>query len=156
MSDQKESDFEKFKLILDLWKSENPIKTNKLQVLLLVNGIIISVAQLTGGFTHKNWVLCAAGSGLSLIWLLSIGRTVFFQNVWQVELGRLANEYQDDPRFQVLNTQVTEKSPSIGVWTRAIGSVSSKFYLLVSPLIFFLGWLILLFMVLSSGAQVGP
>ncbi|WDE03087.1 hypothetical protein SG34_016825 [Thalassomonas viridans] len=156
MSDNTENDFEKFKLILDLWKSENPIKTNKLQVLLLVNGIIISVAQLTGGFIYQNWVLCAAGAGLSLIWLLSIGRTVFFQNVWQVELDRLANQYTADPRFQVINTQETEKSPNIGAWTRALGSVSSRFYLLGSPLIFTVGWLVLLFIVLSNGSPTTP
>ena len=146
------NDFEKFKLILELWKSENPIKTNKLQVLLLVNGIIVSVMQLSGGFVYNNWALCAAGAGLSAVWLMSIGRTVFFQNVWQVELDRLATAHFNDVRFQVLCTQETERSPSIGAWTRALGSVSSKFYLLGTPLIFSIGWLVILFNVLSNGS----
>ena len=33
---------DEYKLILDLWKSESPIKTNKLQVLLATNSILVT------------------------------------------------------------------------------------------------------------------
>ena len=37
-----EHDYEAYKHLLDLWKSENPIKTNKLQVLLAINGLLVT------------------------------------------------------------------------------------------------------------------
>ena len=81
MTDNEEtkSDFEAFAMLLDLWKSENPIKTTKLQVLLAVNGILLSVAQLNGGLVSENLPIFLAGFVLCLVWTLSIGRTCLFQ-----------------------------------------------------------------------------
>ena len=137
-----EKDYEAYKAYLDLWKSENPIKTNKLQVLLVVNGLLVSAVQVAGGFNPENWFLFLAGAVLSFVWVLSIGRTSFFQKVWQIKVNEIASkqEYQDDPRFNILNTTDAEKeAPG---WLRFLGSVSSKYYLLGAPLLFSFLWFV--------------
>lgn len=149
MTDE-EKDYEAFKAYIDLWKSENPIKTNKLQVLLVVNGLLVSAVQVAGGFKPDNWFLFLAGSVLSFIWVLSIGRTSLFQKVWQIKVNRIASkkEYTDDPRFRILNT--TDEEKEAPVWLRALGSVSSKYYLLGAPLLFSFLWFMALLYVLTA------
>jgi len=44
-----EKDYESYKQLLDLWAKENPIKTNKLQVLLVVNGLLLSAISGSEG-----------------------------------------------------------------------------------------------------------
>lgn len=87
---QGETDYVAYKAYVDLWSAENPIKTNKLQVLLVVNGLLVSALQLGGGFTLANWPIFLAGSLLSAIWILSIGRTSLFQKAWQIKALELA------------------------------------------------------------------
>ena len=53
--DDEQKDFEAYKRYVDLWASENPIKTNKLQVLLVVNGLLVSALQVNGGVAVVNW-----------------------------------------------------------------------------------------------------
>jgi len=139
-----EKDYEAYKDYLELWKSENPIKTNKLQVLLIVNGILVSAIQIAGGFKTDNWFLFLAGAVFSFIWVLSIGRTSLFQKVWEIKAKSIAEkeEYKDDPRFQAFNTEAQEKEAPF--WLRIFGCVSSKYYLIGAPLLFSLIWLVLL------------
>ena len=47
--DTEEKDYEAFKTYVQLWSRENPIKTNKLQVLLVVNGLLVSALQVGEG-----------------------------------------------------------------------------------------------------------
>lgn len=146
-----EKDYAAYKSYLDLWKSENPIKTNKLQVLLVVNGLLVSAVQIAGGFQPKNWFLFLAASVFSFIWVLSIGRTSLFQKLWLLKVNELAAkpEHADDPRFRILDTSDVEKdAPG---WLRALGGVSSKYYLLGAPLLFSLVWLVTLLVVLIAG-----
>ncbi|HLP46599.1 MAG TPA: hypothetical protein VK469_11655 [Candidatus Kapabacteria bacterium] len=140
MTDE-EKDYETFKTYIDLWKSENPIKTNKLQVLLLVNALLVSTAHFAGGFKPGNWFLFLAGFIFSFIWLLSLGRTSLLQKVWQVKAIKIASkkEYTGDPRFTILNTTAAEKETP--VWLRALGGMPSKYYLLGAPLLFSIFWL---------------
>jgi hypothetical protein len=149
MTDE-EKDYEAFKTYVDLWKSENPIKTNKLQVLLVVNGLLVSTANVAGGFKPENWVLFFAGAVFSFIWLISIGRTSLFQKVWQIKAKKIASkkDYTDDPRFRILNTTAEEKEAP--VWLRALGGVPSKYYLLGAPLLFSFLWLAALLYVLIA------
>jgi hypothetical protein len=145
---KEEKDYEAFKSYVELWKSENPIKTNKLQVLLIVNGLLISAMQVAGGFTPKNWMLFLAGAVFSLIWVLSIGRTSLFQKAWQIKAKAIASkrQYRNDPRFRILDTDAAErKAPP---WLRALGSVSSKYYLLGAPVLFSILWIAALLYVL--------
>lgn len=133
------SDAEAFVMLLDLWKGENPIKTTKLQMLLAVNGILISVVQLNDGFVSKNLPLCLAGFALCLVWTLSIGRTCLFQRAWKIKMSKLAAQHPGDHRFEVLDTDAAKREAPL--WLRAFGGVSSKYYLLASPFVFAVGWL---------------
>jgi hypothetical protein len=146
-----ERDYEAYKTYLELWKSENPIKTNKLQVLLVVNGLLVSAVQIAGGFEKKNWFLFLAGCVFSLIWVLSIGRTCFYQKVWQLRIKRIETraDYARDPRFGILDiTDVENDAPT---WLRVLGGVSSKYYLLGAPVLFSLVWLgVLLYVLLAK------
>jgi hypothetical protein len=150
-----EKDYEAYKAYLNLWLSENPIKTNKLQVLLVVNGLLVSTLQVTGGFTPDNWFLFVAGATFSLIWILSMGRTSLFQQVWQIKANDIAARpaYGADPRFQILNTTAAEgRAPR---WLRRLGRTSSKYYLLGAPILFAACWSIaLIYVLLFKGA--GP
>ncbi len=147
---EEEKDYEAYKAYIDLWRSENPIKTNKLQVLLIVNGLLVSAVQFAGGFNPKNWFLFLAGAILSFIWVLSIGRTSLYQKIWQIKVNRIASkmEYKDDPRFKILNTIDEERDAP--VWLRAFGSIPSKYYLLGAPLLFSFLWFVTLLYVLTT------
>lgn len=135
-------DYETYKMLLDLWQSENPIKTNKLQILLLANALLISAAAVSGGFRRELWYLYAAGAVFCVIWLFSIGRTSLFQDVWQARLLELQRKYPDDPRFSVLATEAPKKQARR--LTRTFGAVPSRWYLLYAPLAFAIAWLVIL------------
>ncbi|MFL6623727.1 MAG: hypothetical protein ACJ8KA_14030 [Sulfurifustis sp.] len=139
---QVERDYETYKLLLGLWQSENPIKTNKLQVLLAVNALLVSAVQLSGGFTRDNWFLYLAGAVFSAIWTFSIGRTSLFQDVWQAKMRAIAQRYPQDSRFAILQTEDALKQARR--WVRLFGSVPSRWYLLFSPFVFALAWLAIL------------
>lgn len=144
-----ERDYETYKLLLGLWQSENPIKTNKLQVLLAVNAILVSAVQLSGGFTTENWFIYLAGAVFSLIWTFSIGRTSLFQDVWQAKMRALQDRYPYDPRFAILETGGALKQARR--WVRLFGSVPSRWYLLFSPFVFALAWIAILIVTQSRG-----
>lgn len=137
-----ERDYETYKTLLGMWGSENPIKTNKLQVLLAVNALLVSAISISGGFTHDKWPLYAAGALFNLIWTFSIGRTALFQSVWQMKVKELSDRYPEDPRFQVLETDEYEKKAK--PLLRILGGISSRYYLLYSPFGFALVWIAIL------------
>ena len=138
-----DTDLEIYKQLLDLWAKENPIKTNKLQVLLVVNGLLLTAVNVSGGFIEKNWPVYLGGAVFSLIWVISMGRTSLFQKVWQVKLNRLAAEHASDDRFQIhkATKEVIQKIPG---FLRIVGGVPSKYYLIGAPFLFCLCWLGLL------------
>ena len=135
-----EKDLQAYQMLLDLWSQENPIKTNKLQVLLAVNGLLVSAATVANGQTDARIPLFVAGVVFNLVWLLSIGRTSLYQELWQAKLERLAAAHPDDPRFQVRVVDPRDASPFL----RRIGGVSSKWYLVGTPIALALAWLGLL------------
>lgn len=145
MADTEETtrEWEAYKLLLDLWKQENPIKTTKLQVLLAVNGGLLSVVQLSErGFSKENWSIFVLGAVLSGIWLLSIGRTTLYQQLWKHKLEALSQKHADDHRFSVLVVESVQSKPSR--FMRAVGGVPSKYYLLGAPIFLSLAWLAIL------------
>jgi len=140
--DQTEKDFELYKILLDLWAKENPIKTTKLQVLLVVNGLLVSAINISGqGFHQDEWFVYLAGAVFNLIWTFSIGRTSLFQEAWQLRLEELHDRHPNDPRFSILETAAYRRKAA-GV-LRAFGCISSKWYLLFSPFIFAVTWLLI-------------
>jgi hypothetical protein len=142
MSDEAARDWEAYQAILDLWKQENPIKTTKLQVLLAVNGGLLTVVSITGGFCPDNWAIYLTGAVLSGVWTLSIGRTTLYQQYWKHKLDALAKRYPDDPRFSVRDVASVKDKPK--PFLRAVGGVSSKYYLLGAPILLSLAWLLAL------------
>jgi len=135
-------DLDAYGRLVNLWLQENPIKTNKLQVLLAVNGLLVTGIQINGGFVGKNWAFYIAGAAFSAIWTFSIGRTVLFQKIWQQKINAIRRRYPNDIRFGALDTDAEEKA-AVGV-VRFFGSISSKYYLLWSPAIFTVVWIIAL------------
>ena len=138
-----EKDYEIYKQLLDLWTKENPIKTSKLQMLLLANTLLLVAVTLNDGFVAKNWPLYLGGTLACFVWVLSIGRTSLFQEIWQTKLMNLAAIHLEDSRFQVHHHQ--EEIEKISVFLRAMGGISSKYYLLGTPFLLGVLWLCLLF-----------
>jgi len=136
--DPSEKDYIAYKAYVDLWAAENPIKTNKLQVLLIVNGLLLSALQLGRGFHIASWPIFVAGSLFCAIWIMSIGRTSLFQKVWQAKAIEFSNKYKGDHRFQLLDTEAAELAAPR--WLRFWGAVPSRFYLLGAPMVFSLAW----------------
>jgi len=136
---QVELDYETYKSLLDLWAKENPIKTTKLQVLLAVNALLVSAVNISGGLHPEQWYVYLAGAIFSFIWLVSIGRTSLFQDVWQIKIAEVQRRHPGDPRFAILDTAAAQQRAR--PLLRYFGAISSKWYLLFSPLVFALVWL---------------
>ncbi|MGD0646054.1 MAG: hypothetical protein ABSA75_14205 [Candidatus Bathyarchaeia archaeon] len=118
-----------YKLINDLWMSENSIKTNKLQVLLATNSILVSAFFIAN---HPVWI-ALVGSVFSMVWVLSIGRTVSYQERWQSLLEGIERQYPSAHVFQIHS-----EKPKAAIW----GRVPSKYYLLGTPIGAAVCWLI--------------
>ncbi len=137
--DRAEQDYTSYRLLIDLWARENPIKTAKLLVLLATQALLISAVSVAGGFILSNWPLCLAGAAFSLVWALSLGRTSLFQEGWRRKIQEIAARYPEDARFRVFEMGgEKEKAPFI---LRAMGSVPSAYYLLGTPIILLICWL---------------
>ena len=135
---QSEKDYIAHRAYVDLWAAENPIKTNKLQVLLIVNALLVSALNVGGGFHIANWPIFMAGAVFCTIWIMSIGRTSLFQKVWQAKAIEFSNKYKGDHRFQLLDTDAAELAAPR--WLRFLGAVPSRFYLLGAPVVFSFAW----------------
>lgn len=139
MTNELEQELQTYNTLLNLWQSENPIKTIKLQFLLATNAGLIGFFSLTDG---KAALLAGSGVLLNIIWTLSIGRTSLFQKAWKNKLDEIAHRHPEDARFQILQIMSAEaKAPG---WLKFLGGVSSKYYLLGAPLVMALAWLVIL------------
>lgn len=131
--------FEQYRILLDMWSRENPIKTTKLQVLLAVNALLVSGVGLgQAGFTKSKWFIYVAGCGFSLVWTFSIGRTSLFQEAWNKKLQKIAAQHPDDARFRLHDTR--QECKSAAKVLRILGGVPSKWYLLFVPPAFATLW----------------
>lgn len=136
-------DYDVYRMAMELWSKENPIKTTKLQALLLVNGLLVSAISVSGGgLTRQKWFLYLAGAVFSLIWTFSIGRTSLFQEAWRMKLDALERAHPGDPRFAVHETR--DERLRAPAFLRCAGMVPSKWYLVYSPFVFAMVWLAIL------------
>ena len=136
----RERDLQLYRQLLELWQAENPIKTIKLQFLLATNALLLAAVQLNGGLVADNRLAMLGGFVLCAVWTLSIGRTALFQKAWKTRLDDIARRHADDPRFQLLDQRdALRRAPG---WLRALGGVSSKYYLLGAPAGFAVAWLL--------------
>ena len=137
-ADRGEGDYASYRLLVDLWARENPIKTAKLLALLATNALLISAMSVAGGLLPKNWPICLAGAAFSLVWALSLGRTSLFQEGWRLKIREIAARYPGDARFQVLEAAgEREKAPLV---LRMAGAVPSVYYLIGTPILLCLAW----------------
>ncbi|MCK5627870.1 hypothetical protein KAI12_00245 [Candidatus Bathyarchaeota archaeon] len=120
---------DKYKIVFDLWKSENSIKTSKLQVLLATNAILVSAFFLT---EQSIWI-ALVGFIFSFVWILSIGRTIGYQQHWKSMLEDIRKK---DPNNQLF--QIHSAKAKVPIW----GRVPSKYYLLGTPIATTIAWLI--------------
>jgi hypothetical protein len=137
-----ERDFEIYKILLERWAQENPIKTNKLQVLLAVNGLLISSLSISGGFSPDKWYVFLAGAVFSLVWTFSIGRTSLFQSVWKIKFDEIRHRHPDDERFTIMLTDAPKTKARFLL--RLFGGIPSKWYLVFAPLVFAIVWTVVL------------
>ena len=128
MIETEEKPADEYRLVFDLWKSENSIKTTKLQVLLATNAILASAFFLSG---QVIWI-ALVGSVFSTIWIFSIGRTISYQEHWQSLLEDIRKRYSSNHMFQIHSGKF---KPAI--W----GRVPSKYYLLGTPIGAAICWL---------------
>jgi len=119
---------EKYKLLFDLWMSENPVKTSKLQMLMATNSILVSAFFLVG---QPLWI-ALVGFFFSVVWILSLGRTTSFQQHWRLQMEDLRKEYSGNTLFQIHSVEIKP-----AVW----GRVSSRYYTLGTPIATAISWL---------------
>jgi hypothetical protein len=139
MASPEEIAIEKYKLLFELWTSENSVKTNKLQMLMATNAILVSA--LTLAQRPVLWI-ALAGFVFSLVWILSIGRTVGYQEHWKVLMDEIRKQYGSNALFQTHSTQT-----ALPVW----GRVSSKYYLIGTPIATTIAWLSVIVFTLVRG-----
>jgi len=146
-----EKDYEIYRQLVDLWARENPIKTSKLHMVLVVNGLLLTAVSINSGFVAQNWPIYLGGTLLCLVWVLSIGRTLLFQKIWQVKISDLAGKYPDDSKFQV--HQYKEHMKRVPRLLQIVGGVPSKYYTIGTPFLFGVCWLFLFlyFMIFRTG-----
>lgn len=144
MEREAERDWQSYRLLMDLWARENVIKTQKLQILLLANALLAIGVELAFATDAQSWpiFIYLAGFVLSLVWVLSIGRTVLFQDVWGVKLDDLAARYPEDARFHLHESG--EALARARLIHRIAGAMPSKYYLIGAPALFTLFWLYVL------------
>jgi hypothetical protein len=128
-----ESDaLEKYKILNDLWTAENSVKTNKLQMLMATNAILVSALALSN--QPVVWI-AVAGFVFSVVWIFSIGRTVVSQELWANQMKRLRTQFDHNPIFEIHDEKhdTRKKGP---FW----GRISSKYYLLGTPIGTTIAW----------------
>jgi hypothetical protein len=130
LSREEQIAIEKYKLLFELWMSENPIKTTKLQTLMATNSILASVFFLVGQ-PFCFWIawVCLF---FSKVWVLSNGRAVSFQHHWRSQMEDLRKEHSQNAVLQIHSVEI--KPP---IW----GRVPSKYYLLGTPIATAITWL---------------
>lgn len=122
---------EKYKLLFELWMSENPIKTNKLQMLMATNSVLASAFFLAD---RTAWI-ALVGFLFSTVWVLSIGRTTSYQRHWAQQLEEIRTMYVENPMFDIHSAEIDPP-----VW----GSVSSRYYLVGTPIAAAIAWLVVM------------
>lgn len=124
---------ERYKLLVQLWSSENQVKTAKLQMFALVTSIFVSVFVLV---LEARAFVSAVGIVFSSVWLFSIGRTLHYQAYWRNQIDKIHKQFSDDFMFEIFD----QKSLA-AVKDGITGRISSKLILLGTPFVAAICWL---------------
>ena len=129
----------RYELTLRLSESENPIKTLKLQALLLTNAILLPsffalLRALGPGPAACVGLLALASDG---VWVFSIGRTVAYQRLRKFQLESIRAEDLQDP---LLALHAPQRTGALPWW----GRMPSSWYLVGTPIGLTASWAALL------------
>jgi hypothetical protein len=80
---------EKLKIYTELWKSENPIKTQKLMAYFVSQSILALAASKN---SLSLLLFSLLGCAWSAWWLFCIGRTVAYQGLWKAKAVKIDPE----------------------------------------------------------------
>ena len=124
---------ERYKLLVQLWNSENQIKTAKLQMFGLITSILVSVFVLV---PEAQLLVSVVGIFFSLVWLFAVGRTLHYQDYWLDQIDRIHKQFSEDLLFGIFDQKsLAEFKP------RLTGRIPSKIILLGTPSVAAICWL---------------
>jgi len=129
----------KMELYIDLWKAENPVKTNKLMLYLIAQPLLALGAALQDERNVACYFFSTLGILFSVWWFFCIGRTVGYQRLWKHKIMQI-----DGKQFFPSEQEKKEYLP----W---YGRVGSSVLCLVPTLAGAVVWLIVLVYVCGSG-----
>ena len=105
---------------------------------LWVNALLVAAAAFDHGFTREKWAIYVAGFLFDLVWILSIGRTSYYQKLWDRKLELLQEKHPGDRRFSIVDVEEVEERAA--PFMRFIGGVSSRYYLVGTPIVLSVLW----------------
>ena len=85
-------DDKKTEIYIDLWKGENPIKTNKLMLYLIAQPVLALGASIQNEGQVSCYFFSILGILFSIWWFFCIGRTVGYQKLWKLKISQIAGE----------------------------------------------------------------
>jgi len=80
----------KIELYVDLWKAENPIKTNKLMLYLIAQPLL-ALGMSSGTTSHSCYFFSSLGIAFSVWWFFCVGRTIGYQKLWKHKIEEIAD-----------------------------------------------------------------
>jgi hypothetical protein len=141
MDEHEKSQIEVWKVLIDLWKSENSVKTSKLMMFFAVQSLFVVAFNKDNNF---DWVVPLLAVLFSLFWYFCIGRTVAFQKYWKKKANDLFSNFSESKEIYDFFPKTDDKS-SFPFY----GKMPAGLILLAPPLITFVIWLIILVFILT-------
>jgi hypothetical protein len=143
MNKYEKNQVEVWKVLIDLWESENSVKTNKLMMFFAVQSLFTVAFNINSSF---NWVVPFLAVLFSLFCFFCIGRTIAFQKHWKKKANNLFTNFSESLK------EIYDFFP------KPVDKLSFPFYgkmpaiiiLLAPPLITSVIWLIILIFVFTK------
>ncbi len=137
MADKKEAINDKFELLKtlhEMWRHENDIANKKIAIFFTVQSILMI------SFAASTVITSILGFSISIIWFLSLGRTIVYRQHWDSHAIKLSSDLSEKSKayYQIFPT-IDEKKKM--AW---YGKVPSKIFLLGTPLFCALLWGVIL------------
>ena len=82
----------KIQIYVDLWKAENPIKTNKLMVYLIAQPLLALGVSMGDKYGPAAYFFPVLGILFSGWWFFCIGRTIGHQKLWKMRVEEFGGE----------------------------------------------------------------
>ena len=142
MNENDKNHLDVWKVVIDLWKGENAVKTSKLMMFFAVQTLFVIAFDIN---KDLNWVVPLLAVLFSLFWYFCIGRTVVFQKYWK----KKANEYYNNFTDEMKAVYDIFPKPDDKYSFPFYGKMPAKFILLGPPIMTFIIWLIILVFALT-------